>query len=81
MIIDTPDGIEAFRLLSLRGRLQLETRTKMKFRMCCTHAIRDVIGSKTRNKKKLLFEFESWLREHGVLSEEKKCAEKKYQPL
>jgi hypothetical protein len=33
IVIDTPDGIEMFRLLSMRGRLHIEIDTGMKFRV------------------------------------------------
>ena len=60
-IVLTGDGIEFFRLLSLKGRLKLEVQTGMNFRMSCTQTIRDIIGSKTRSKKKLLAEYEDWM--------------------
>jgi hypothetical protein len=72
-VIDTPEGIEAFRLLALRGALRIEVRTGMirSNRGRATSVIvREVLGSKTRDKAKLLAEFEAALREAGILRAE-----------
>lgn len=67
-MIDTPEGIEAFRLLQMRGRLQLEVKG-LRFRINTAQAIRREFGLKTRSKKKLLEEYEAILREKGVLKD------------
>ena len=68
-VLDQPHEIEAFRLLSLRGRLQVEVRTGMTWRQPSGPIVREVIGSKTRNKAKLLAEYEAWLIEKGILKD------------
>jgi hypothetical protein len=69
-ILDTPKDIEAYRLLALKGALKMET-IGLKSRFNVAEQIRQMIGSITRNKKKLLTEYEAWLREKGVLIDAK----------
>ena len=66
MMIDTPAGIQAFRLLSLRGRLQLEIKG-LKFRIATCPIIKQEFGLKG-NKQRVLEQFEVILRERGILS-------------
>lgn len=68
IVCNTPSKIEAFRLLSIRGRLQLEVKTGIKFRVNQNNMIREILGVKTRSKIKLLEQFEEHLRKIGVLS-------------
>jgi len=44
IVCDTPESINMFRLLSLRGRLQLEIRTGMKFRIPTGPAVKKMFG-------------------------------------
>lgn len=62
MLLDTPEEINAFRLLALKGRLKIEVKTGMPFSnhgITTATMVREVIGSKTRSKKKLLGEYEA----------------------
>lgn len=59
-IIDTPDGIEMFALLSMKGRLKLEIQG-LRFRVPTAPAVRRKIGSTTRSKAKLLIELEAYI--------------------
>jgi hypothetical protein len=62
-ILDQPHEIETFRLLALRSRFKLEIATNMPFssRLCTGNVIRKEIGSTTKNKKKLMEEFNKYL--------------------
>lgn len=68
VICDTPESIQAFRLLSLRGRLQLEVNTGLRFRVPTAPAVRAACGSTQRSKVKLLEEYETWLKTKGILT-------------
>lgn len=66
--IITGDGMEVFRLLSLRGALKLETiGMKASRGVNAAQTIRDEFGLKARNKTVLLAEYETLLRARGVL--------------
>lgn len=67
IICDTPESIQAFRLLALRGRLQLEVKG-LRFRVPTAPAVRAACGSTQRSKVKLLEEYETWLRMKGILT-------------
>ncbi len=69
MVFDAPESINAYRMLTILARLRLEVRTGMTSRMKCTPVIRDILGSKTRNKKKLYREFEDYLLDAGIASQ------------
>lgn len=62
MTMITGNQIPAFRLMVLRGGLELEIKglRVSKGRSCAT-IIREMIGSKTRDKTALLREFEQWM--------------------
>ena len=64
-VFERPDEIAAFRLLSLRGALELETKG-LRFRISRAEAVRKELGSTTRSKKKLLAEFNAYLAERGI---------------
>ena len=66
-IVDTPDGIRAFRLLALRGALSLECMGLKRRGRPASVIVRETMGSTTRPKFKLLAEYEQWLRDQGVL--------------
>ena len=65
-VIDTPEGIAAYRLLVLRSRLKLEI-LGMRSSINTAQVIRREFGLKTRNRAKLLEEYESILRDMGIL--------------
>ena len=74
IVVDTPEGIEAFRLLAIRGRLKLEM-TGLKFRPIpgygSTHSyVKRTYGfTGSMASGKVLASFEAHLREIGVLKE------------
>ncbi|NTU52266.1 MAG: hypothetical protein HGB04_06610 [Chlorobiaceae bacterium] len=58
VVIDTPEGIEMYRLLALRSALQLECKG-LRFRGgSAVKTVRELIGSKTRSREKLLAELD-----------------------
>jgi hypothetical protein len=72
VIADTPEKIQAFRLLALKGALKLETKgLQMSRGVRASVMARDVLAKAGKpapaNKVKLLAAFESHLREIGVL--------------
>jgi hypothetical protein len=72
IVCDTPDKINAYRLLSLKGMLKLETLGMRHSSGCsASKAIRaelqEVKKKAPRNKKKLLTAYENHLKEIGVL--------------
>lgn len=66
-IIATGDGIVAYRLLALRSMLALEIKGLKHSRGSIAARIRQEFGLKSRNKTKLLAEYEAVLRARGVL--------------
>ena len=60
VVYDTPDSIKLFQLLSMKGRLKLEI-AGLRFHVPTGPAVRKMIGSSTRSKKKLLEELESYI--------------------
>lgn len=67
IIFDTPDKIQGYRMLALRSRLKLEAKIGMPFSSrgpTTGNMVREVIGSKTRNRRKLLKEFNEWLKKN-----------------
>jgi len=64
-MIDTPDGIEAFRLLSIRGRLRLEL-LGMRFRINTFPVVKREFGFKGNNQK-VFDQYEAMLKERGIL--------------
>lgn len=71
IVCDTPEKIEAFRFLSLKGMLSIEVKTGLKHsRGSPSNAIRSIIGSTTRKKAKLLDEYIFWLKTKGILQGE-----------
>ncbi len=66
-IIDTPQGIARFRLLQLKFALKLESLgMKHSSGRSVTPIVRDIIGSKTRDKKLLLNEFTDYVNRLGT---------------
>lgn len=60
-ICDTPEMINAYHLLSLKMALKLETVGLKQRGGSVSNTIRQLIGSKTRDKKTLLVEYTLWL--------------------
>ena len=69
MTMITGNQIPLFRLLVLRGGLKLEIKGlgPSKGRSCAA-IIREMMGSKTRDRTALLLEFEQWMGRDGVPS-------------
>jgi hypothetical protein len=44
VVIDTPEGIEAFRMLSIHGRMKLELKTGIGFRVPTFPAVKRELG-------------------------------------
>lgn len=65
--IDTPEGINAYRLLALKGALKLETLGMRHSRANVAQIVRGIVGVKTRNKRDLLVQYEQHLRDQGIL--------------
>lgn len=67
MTMITGNQIHAFRLMVLRSGLTLEIKgLRISRGRSCAAIIREMIGSKTRDKTALLFEFEQWMERDGV---------------
>jgi hypothetical protein len=62
IMIDTPAGISAFHLLSIKYALKLESIGLRHSRGSVAKMVRGMIGSKTKNKLELLAEYEAWLK-------------------
>ena len=67
LVFDTPEKVNAYRLIALKHALRLETKG-MRTSKWTTAAIqvRATMGVKTKNKRKLLAQYEEWLRVQGV---------------
>ena len=65
MILDKPDQIEAFRLLSIKGRLSLELKG-MRFRINTFAAVKREFGFKGNNKK-VYDQYIEMLKERGII--------------
>lgn len=69
MTMITGNQIPAFRLMVLRGGLELEIKgLRVSKGRPCAAIIREMIGSKTRDKTALLLEFEQWMERDWVPS-------------
>ena len=60
-IIDTPEGIRAYNLIAIKFALKLETMGMRHSQGSVANKVREMIGSKTRDKKALLSEYVNWL--------------------
>lgn len=67
-VIDTPDGIAAWYLLSWRGRLKLEIKG-LKFKDGSTYAFLKKRYGFKGNRQSVLEQYETMLREWGVLTD------------
>lgn len=64
----SPSKIERYMLVALRSALRLESKGMKRSRgHSAAHIVRTQIKSKTRDKVKLLSEYEAWLRERGYI--------------
>jgi hypothetical protein len=61
-VLDTPEDIEYFRLLSLRGRLQLELQG-IKFRLSTLKAVNKTLGTNYRTKVAALAALDDYIEE------------------
>lgn len=69
IVIDTPEGIAAFRYLQLYYALKLEVNTGLRHsRGSIMNVIRKEFGIKARTKKAVLEEYEEILRKKGILN-------------
>lgn len=64
-MVTTPEGIEAFRLLAIKGRLELELKG-IRFRINTFPAIKREFGLKGRNQK-VYEQYCEMLRDRGIL--------------
>jgi len=68
IVIDTPEGIKAYRMLALKAALTLEIvgmRARRGFSTLKT--IKQETGLKARTAKEMLPLYVTWLKEHGYL--------------
>lgn len=71
IMIDTPEGIAAFRLLTIRSGLKMETRgMKLTRGPSCLSIVKREFGIKARTAAIALPQFEALLREQGILKDE-----------
>lgn len=81
LILDTPDGIEMFRLLSIHGRLKLEMKG-LRFRISTFAAVRRELGLTSRvPRDKVLAAWEEKMRAHGWVPLEEAHDEDDYASL
>jgi hypothetical protein len=66
MMIDTPEGIAAYRMLALRSMLKLEILGMKHSRGSAYATIKRVFNLKG-NKQRVLDQYETLLREKGIL--------------
>ena len=67
MILDTPEDIQAFRLLQLKGALKLETKGMKMWRGKSAYAmVKEMTGLKG-NKQKVYDAYVELLKENGIL--------------
>jgi len=67
MIADTPELIDAYCLLTMKGALKLETLGMMHSRGSIAPKVRQILNSKTKNKSALLAEFIQYLKAENIL--------------
>lgn len=68
IILTSPDQINAFALLSLKGRLKLESIGMKGRGLSALTLVKSITGLKAKTAKEMLPLFENYLREKGVLS-------------
>jgi hypothetical protein len=67
MIADTPELINAYQLLALKGALKMESLGMMHSRGSVAGMVRSIIKSKTKNKTALLAEYIQHLKSINLL--------------
>jgi hypothetical protein len=67
MIADTPEKIAGYHLIAFKVMLKLECLGGKHSKGSIAPTIRQMIGSKTRNKKALLAEYVNFLKSLGFL--------------
>lgn len=67
IVCDTPQDIEAYQLLALKGALKLETIGMKRRGQSAFAVVKRITGLKAGSAKKLLPLYEEWLREKGIL--------------
>jgi hypothetical protein len=67
MVLDTPEQIEAFKLLQLKGALKLELTGMKMWRGQSAYAIVKNLGGYKGNKQKVYEQFVSDLKASGIL--------------
>jgi hypothetical protein len=67
LVVTGKSNIEAARLLALKGALKLEIVGLRRSGRPASVIVREVTGFATKNKKKLLEQYENWLRQKGIL--------------
>ena len=68
MIINTPEGVAAYRMLTLRSRLMLQTRGLGTRGPSALSIIKKETGLKG-TAKSMVPKFDAWLREKGILND------------
>jgi len=68
MIINTPEGIATYRMLTLRSRLMLQSKGMGTRGPSALSIIKKETGLKG-TAKSMVPKFDTWLRERGILSE------------
>lgn len=73
MTIIEGEGIRAFGYLALYHKLEIQANGPkgMRWRVPPSPTVRQLIGSTTRNNKKLLEEYRQWLIKEGYMEETK----------
>jgi hypothetical protein len=66
-IADTTEKIAGYQLLTFKAMLKLESLGMKHSKGSVAPTIRQMIGSKTRDKKALLAEYVNFLKSHGFL--------------
>jgi hypothetical protein len=71
MVIDTPEGISAYRALVAKGVLKLESLGMKSRNGSISRVIEQITNGEVkavrRNKKTVLVEYEQWLVDKGIL--------------
>ena len=71
MILTSPDQIEAYRLLTLKGELKLQALGMKRRGPSALSLVRKKTGLKARTAADMLPKYESWLRDAGILFDAK----------
>lgn len=72
IVCDTPEMIEAFKLLSLKGALKLESIGLKRRGPSALSEVKKITGIKARSAADMLPKYIAWLEEKGFLQSEVK---------